>query len=523
MAPSADLIVVKGTREDGSLGFYSADIINALSFIDEQAAILAQPYVVNLSLGSTFCSHDGRSLEEQAIDALVGPGVSGKAAVIAAGNASANRSSHFHHFSETAYVGLDSSHTLTVPTYTPNPDPGNDRILVDIWYEGRDELAITVTGPASCGSPVITADFGHYQDQPTACGDVFIANMGGANPLNGDMEAIVLIDDWSGTPPAPGDWTITFTGEAIGDDGVYHGWLAEESMVGQTSPYLSANADNRYLVGKPGGATNGITVGSYALHDASAGSRFLTSWTDVNGIGRIDSSAVDGDISNFSSPGPTRDGRVKPDLAAPGERVMGAVSQDAWPGVSPVSIYQYHPWPEADALLTDDTTDHAFGMLQGTSFAAPVVTGLAARLLSDRPDPRRHPGPQHANQHSRRRRDHGRRPERRVGLRQGRSDRGHQHTAAVGPPNHHRSPPRRLRRRAVQRGAHRFGGDVALYLVGRFGSATGRPLHRFKWAVLGSTHHRGCCLVHHRSNRRRCVTSNRNTPIPSHDLRVPIP
>ena len=385
VAPSADLIVVKGTREDGSLGFYSSDIINALSWVDEQATILAQPYVVNLSLGSTFCSHDGRSLEEQAIDALVGPGISGKAAVIAAGNASANRSSQFHHFTDTAYVGLDSSHTLTVPAYTPIPDPGNDRILVDIWYEGRDELAITVTGPASCGSPVITADFGHYQDQPTACGDVFIANMGGANPLNGDMEAIILIDDWSGTPPAPGEWTITFTGEAIGDDGVYHGWLAEESMVGMTSPYLSTNAENRYLVGKPGGAVNGITVGSYALHDASAGSRFLTSWTDVNGIGRLDSTAVDGDISDFSSPGPTRDGRVKPELAAPGERVMGAVSQEAWPGVSPVSIYQYHPWPEPDALLTDDTPDHAFGMLQGTSFAAPVITGLAARLLSEDP------------------------------------------------------------------------------------------------------------------------------------------
>jgi photosystem II stability/assembly factor-like uncharacterized protein len=385
MAPTADLIVVKATREDGSLGFYSADIINALSFVDEQASLLGQPYVVNLSLGSTFCSHDGRSLEEQAIDALVGPGVSGKVAVIAAGNASANRSSQFHHFSDTAYVGLDSSHTLTVPAYTPNPDPGNDRILLDIWYEGRDELAITVTGPASCGAPVITADFGHYEDQPTACGDVFIANMGGANPLNGDMEAIVLIDDWSGNPPEPGDWTITFTGEAIGDDGVYHGWLFEGSVVGQTSPYFLSDADNRFLVGTPGGAVNGITVGSYALHDGSPGSRFLTSWTDVNGIGRIDSSAVDGDISNFSSPGPTRDGRVKPDLAAPGERVIGAVSQDAWPGVSPVSIYQYHPWPDADALIVDETTEHGFGMLQGTSFAAPVVAGLAARILSTDP------------------------------------------------------------------------------------------------------------------------------------------
>ena len=91
VAPAADLIVVKATREDGTLGFESADIINALSFVDEKAAELGQPYVVNLSLGTLFSSHDGRSLEEQAIDALVGPGIPGKAVVVAAGNSSENR------------------------------------------------------------------------------------------------------------------------------------------------------------------------------------------------------------------------------------------------------------------------------------------------------------------------------------------------------------------------------------------------------------------------------------------------
>ena len=38
--PAAELIVVKATREDGSLGFQSADIVNALSFIDAKAGEL---------------------------------------------------------------------------------------------------------------------------------------------------------------------------------------------------------------------------------------------------------------------------------------------------------------------------------------------------------------------------------------------------------------------------------------------------------------------------------------------------
>ncbi|MFC1852510.1 S8 family serine peptidase [candidate division CSSED10-310 bacterium] len=380
LAPGADLIVVKATREADTLGFWSVDTVNALSFIDDKAAELGQPYVTNLSLGTIFASHDGRSLEEQAIDALVGPGVAGKAVVCAAGNSSNNHGTKYHHFSDTSYVGLTTNHTLTVPAYTPNGGNGNDLILFDVWYEGNDKHAITVTSP---NAYTATANYGYYTDQATTDGNIFIANMGGANPLNGDIEVIILIDDWSGNAPASGDWTITFEGQEISDSGIYHGWLDDNSVVGSEQPYLSANADNDYLVAKPGCAYHSITVGSYAKHEAAT--RFLTSWTDVGSNPRTDATAIPDDISDFSSPGKTRDGRIKPELTAPGERVMGAVSQDAYPGVSPVSIYQYHGFGAVDALIVDDTTNLAYGMLQGTSFAAPVVTGLVARILSTDP------------------------------------------------------------------------------------------------------------------------------------------
>ncbi len=208
-------------------------------------------------------------------------------------------------------------------------------------------------------------------------------NLGGPSLENGDVEALLLIDDWAGVAPATGTWTIAFEGEEIGDTGEYHAWLADDSQVGSVFPYLSTNADNRYLIGKPGSAINGITVGSYSAHDATT--RFRTSWTDVNGIGRTDTSALLGDISDFSSTGKTRDRRVKPEVTAPGERVLGAVSKDAFPGIAPNSIYRFHPFAEATGLLTDATPNHAFGLLQGTSFSAPVVAGLAARILSTSP------------------------------------------------------------------------------------------------------------------------------------------
>lgn len=69
-------------------------------------------------------------------------------------------------------------------------------------------------------------------------------------------------------------------------------------------------------------------------------------------------------ISYFSSRGPTADGRQKPDVVAPGERILSAL----------------HDWTEAREAVLEDL----YVEMSGTSMATPHVSGICAAFLSVR-------------------------------------------------------------------------------------------------------------------------------------------
>jgi subtilisin family serine protease len=73
-------------------------------------------------------------------------------------------------------------------------------------------------------------------------------------------------------------------------------------------------------------------------------------------------------VSYFSSKGPTGDGRLKPDLVAPGERITSCVSDKKLGFLS-------NPPELGAAYYIDDS---------GTSMAAPHVSGAVAAFLSIR-------------------------------------------------------------------------------------------------------------------------------------------
>ncbi|MBI3951398.1 MAG: S8 family serine peptidase [Acidobacteria bacterium] len=118
------------------------------------------------------------------------------------------------------------------------------------------------------------------------------------------------------------------------------------------------NGPVRGSITPPGTAKNVITVGS--------AENFRPDGMDACNFASRDADSAQ-DVVKDSSSGPTSDGRVKPDLVAPGTHIQGAASQDA--GFAGAGVCGTPYFPEGQQLYTWSS---------GTSHAAAAVAGGAA-------------------------------------------------------------------------------------------------------------------------------------------------
>ncbi len=353
VATEADIIFVKSSRGDvGSIP--DIEIINALAFVDSLATkVLKKPYVMNLSLGGHEGPHDGTSLQEQAIDSFVGVNKKGKAVVVAAGN---DGNDQIHAGGNLSGNAINIEFNL--PTYTANAGTQNDYVLFEAWYSGAVNLSFQLTGPGNVTYGPVAS--GSKIGQDKSAGYVYLDNAStGKNPLNNDKQVVIQIFDVSANIPKSGTWRLTITGAS----GRYDLWLHSTTISAQ----LTSGFDFSRLVAIPATAKNAIAVGSWVSKK---------NWTDLDNNPLQYPSLVVGAASDFSNPGPTRDGRVKPDVCAPGQMIGSTYSADA-PPTGANSIWKgTAQYPNA-FILRDNR--HAIG--NGTSFAAPLVAGGVALML----------------------------------------------------------------------------------------------------------------------------------------------
>lgn len=327
MAPEADLIVVQVFDDAGITGVTFDDrVLAGLNFIDQKATALGRPVAVNMSFGTQVGAHDGTSLLERAIDTFSGPGKRGRVVVKSAGN---DGTQDLHAGGQFGPPG-SLNNTIVVQV----TKSGLDRVMLDFWFSGSDTFNVTIDG-GGFGPSVLT---GLVQ----------------TDPANGDKE--LLFDTGRN-----GTFTIFIQGISV-TSGRFDAWIPSRNARFDTF------SERLRRLTLPGTARNIITVVSFNTKN---------SWVDSNGIARSSPFIEIGNLSTFSSDGPTRDGRVKPELAAPGQRIASALAGN----FSPCSANNTSIFSCQDVL-----PDTVHVLSQGTSFAAPHATGLAALVLSKNPD-----------------------------------------------------------------------------------------------------------------------------------------
>ncbi len=354
IAPESQIIFVKGFRSGP--GFADADVVNGCNYIFTKAASLNKPCVINLSLGGHYGSHDGTSLYEKALSNLTG---NGKIIVAAAGNEGAS----MNHLSYT--TGGTGLSTARQSFWMINE---NSTIsAVDMWYNSPGQIYVglaaydaqfNLIGNTNAIAPGQKIEDAPFIVEGTNYGYVTIDASVTSDPNNGSRRVVFAIDSHNGAVGIRNCyWTIYTYGS-----GTFDAWcFTGGNFTTDNNPSIGLYpGDNIKSIGIPSTALKLLSIGAYVTK---------TQWTDIDGqTWGQGGNPVLQSRATFSSMGPTRDGRIKPDLSAPGEVIVSSLSSFLTIGGNGT--------PRAHIVLGGKHQK-----MQGTSMASPHVTGVIALML----------------------------------------------------------------------------------------------------------------------------------------------
>jgi len=334
VAPGASIIFVKSgysVCNGTSWNFDTTHLLDGISYIVKKAAMLGKRAVISLSLGGNIGAHDGTDPFELALDAIV---ESGTPVVVAAGNAARDNT----HIRGQLSQGSNVTFQLQVQQTTID-------LQIDVWYSPQDQIDATLTTPD-----------GQTYHVPTIPGGVVghFGNVTTTTSSSNNGKELYLEVNSTTSLPANG-WSVTLKGNQIQSQGLWDAWTDSVSCSYPGSFFTPGNGyqiDSHDTVGIPGTARYVVTVGAYITNPT---------WTGMDGQVYGDSGVAPGGIASFSSWGPTRDGRIKPDVVAPGAIITSARS---------------------NAIPEQESDPDAFHrVLSGTSMATPHVAGVIALML----------------------------------------------------------------------------------------------------------------------------------------------
>ena len=383
VAPEADIVLVP--TSGGSTP-------EAVKYVFKYAKSAGKPAVVNLSLGTHIGPHDGTSLGDQYFDSLTGEGC------IIVGSAGNEGEKPLH--ARKTFTATDKKMKCGLTTdYVDTGDEteeteedaekairtaqgessdyvvyANREISACAWGSAKTTLKAravifdTATGDIVASSPEADAQSVHgtaetlYLDFASHGAEGKIELSGGISKTN-DRPNFELRSTLTALA-ANRSVGIVISGEEGTQVDV---WNDDGNVTGDLAGWTAGDTD--CTSGEIGGTGKSvISVGSYHTRSSIK----TMSGADHCFDGEVVYDLPIGALSPFSSKGPTLDGRMKPDVSAPGELIVSAFS--AYSGVAD---------PEHSVAKTTDEEgdDYYYTACSGTSMASPYVAGSVALWL----------------------------------------------------------------------------------------------------------------------------------------------
>lgn len=360
IAGDAEIVLV-------SMGESTANNVNisdAIAYIYKYADSVGKPCVINMSLGQQIGPHDGTSIFDQIADELQGEG---RLLIGSVGNFGASPI----HISR-SMASADDDELRTLIAFKSTPSASNCGGEIDIW--GTEGMAYGVqivvynqsTNKIVEESEVLEVAASQsgsleYEFKKLAGSSVLLTSE--VNPLNGKPHTLVSLSVRS----------LRY-GHHVGlvikprSEGEIHAW-ADDTHVQFTNLDKAdwQAGDTRHTLAEIGGTGKKIfSIGAYTSRDKYCLPGSSAEQTTGETLG---------EIASFSSKGYTLDGRMKPEAVCSGSYIASSISSHD------VSASTYNMAGSAE--WNGQTYGYAY--MQGTSMAAPFMTGVVATWLQANP------------------------------------------------------------------------------------------------------------------------------------------
>jgi subtilisin family serine protease len=343
------LVSLPREDEDRRRSFYdSTRLVHAVEYLIDLADELGLPVSINVSLGTNGHAHDLSPAVNRWIDSALS--VSGRSVCVAAGNAGQEAPAFD---GDLGYVMGRIHCEGRLPASDLAADiewmvVGNGRMDVsenelEIWYGSQDRFEVSVLPPEGDWiGPIGPREY--VENRELKNGTILSVYNDVYHPANGANSIAIYLSPFfsqaSVVGVKAGRWLVRLRGLEV-RDGRFHGWIERDD------PRRLGRVGEREAWRFPSFFSERSNVDRSSVSSLACAERVIS-------VANLDEAAERVHIT--SSQGPTRDGRCKPEVAAPGTDIPAA-----------------NGFADAGDLWVSMT---------GTSMASPFVAGVVGLMLA---------------------------------------------------------------------------------------------------------------------------------------------